>query len=223
MSINWVKVREHIQIITPIASVFIASLAFGLTIYNAKLDRDYKELSIQPALHLDVETYDFHVGYLNTGPGAAVVQAVATKFNSDKCLLFYRRDARPGESTALDAHKLASVTNPIDRYFADPLADLEDPNDVWGDPGKFPKLYTRTLTSGEVISPNQEIIIFQLQKEQLDIANRRLSAMRPDAYNKVITRFMERAFALPYYVNYCSLTGRFCANQIEDNCGAAAQ
>jgi hypothetical protein len=218
--INWNKFEKHSATITSIASVFIAGCALYLTIHYASVDREYKEATIRPALHLDVETLDFHVGYLNTGPGAAVVQNVATKFESDRCLLLYQRERRPGESTAVDMHKLTAVTNPIQHYFADPLAELEDPGDVWGDPGKFPKLYVRTLIPGEVISPNQEIVVFQLQKEQLDIANKRLSAMRPDAYNRIISRFMERAAALPYYVNYCSLTGQYCVNQIEDNCGA---
>jgi hypothetical protein len=199
-------------------SVLIALMALGLTIYNAKLDRDYKELSIRPAIALDVETSDFHVGYLNTGLGPAVVKNIATKFKSDKCLLIYRRQAQPDDDAGRQMGKLFDqVIQPIDEYFADPLAKLTDPDAIW-DANKYPKLYARTLTPEQIISSKEEFIIFQLQKEQLDVANKRLSTMSSDAYNKIIRRFMERGFSMPYYLYYCSLTGDYCVNQIEDNC-----
>jgi len=40
-----------------------------------------------------------------------------------------------------------------------------------------------------------------------------------DDYNNVVRRFIIRAQSIPYYVNFCSLTGEYCVNQVEENCG----
>src|SRR5258708_5820538 len=115
-------------------------MAFGLTIYNAWLDRQYKELSIRPALHIDVETSDFHVGIVNMGLGPAEIISVATKFEPDRCLVFFRRPALPADDPAKLADKTFDVMPPINAYFADPLDQLLQPDSVWDSP-VAPRLY----------------------------------------------------------------------------------
>jgi hypothetical protein len=85
---------KHGTLYTSVTSVAIASMAFFLTIYNARLDRQYKELGIKPALHLHVETSDFHVGFVNTGLGPAEIISVATKFEPDMCVILHNRPRR---------------------------------------------------------------------------------------------------------------------------------
>lgn len=201
------------------ASLAIAVMALGFTIYNASLEREYKELTIRPFLHLDVETNDFHVGFINTGLGPAVIKAVATKFEPTRCLYLYNRPALPSDKPGAAMGKVFdTVLTPIDNYFADPLSELTAPPSIWDVP-KSPKLYTRTLTPGEVLSPNQEVVIFQFQKEQLELAVQRLQTFTTDKYNALMRRFIARAYGLPYYVKYCSLTGSYCADQVTANCG----
>ena len=209
---------KHGSLFTSVASVAIALMAFFLTIYNASLDRQYKELSIRPFLHLDVETSDFHVGVLNTGLGPAEIISVATKFQPDKCLLFFRRQKLPTDDVAKSAEKTFDVLTPINAYFADPLAQLLQPDSVW-DPPKTPKLYARTLTPGEVVPPGKEVIIFEVQKETLEIMQKKLQTLSGADYNNVMHQFVARAQAIPYYVHFCSLTGEYCVNQVEENCG----
>jgi hypothetical protein len=212
---------QHGPFFTSIASVFIALCALFLTIYYANLEREYKELAIRPFLHLDVETVDFHVGFLNTGLGPAQVKNIALKFSGPRCTILFNRQKQPDDTASKTMGKVFdSVLKPIDDYFADPLAQLFEPSSVW-EPPQSPKLYTRTITPGEVIAPNQEIIIFQLQKDQMDIANRKLQTLNAEAYNDVIRRFVARANGIPYYLYFCSLTGAYCVNQIEENCGAS--
>lgn len=193
-------------------------MALFLTIHNARLDRQYKELSIRPFLHLDVETSDFHVGILNSGLGPAEIISVATKFGSDKCLLFYRRQKLPTDDIDKSAEKVLDVLTPINAYFADPLSQLLQPDSVWNSP-KAPKLYARTLTPGEIVPPGKEVVIFEVQKETLEVMQQRLQILSGPDYNKVMRRFMMRAQTIPYYVHFCSLTGEYCVNQIEENCG----
>src|SRR4029077_15722069 len=221
-SVTWREfVWQHGPFFTSIASVLIALCALFLTIYNAKLEREYKELAIRPYLHLDVETADFHVGFLNTGLGPAQVKSIALKFDGPRCTILFGRQKLPNDTAAKTMDKVFdSVLKPIDDYFADPLAQLFEPSSVW-DPRQFPKLYTRTITPGEVIAPNQEIIIFQLQKDQIDIANKKLQTLSAEAYNNIIRRFMARGNGIPYYLYFCSLTGGYCVDQIEENCGAS--
>jgi hypothetical protein len=219
VAVGWKAFLERSPSITSLASVAIALMAFFLTIYNAKLDREYKELSIHPALHLDVEASDFHVGYVNKGLGPAVVKNIATKFNSDKCLLLYRRQMQSEDDLTKGMDKVFEhVLRPIEEYFADPLAKLTDPNDIW-DQKKYPKLYARTITPEQIISPGEEFVIFKLQEDQLAVANERLATLSSDDYNAIIRRFMERGYTMPYYLNFCSLTGSYCVHQIEDSCG----
>jgi hypothetical protein len=209
---------EHGSLFTSLASLAIALMALFLTIYNARLDRYYKELSIRPYLHLDVETFDFHVGFLNTGLGPAEIVSVATKFQPDKCLVIFRRERHPTDAHALATEKIVDVLTPIDDYFADPLAQLMLPASVW-EPPKSPRLYTRTLTAGEIIPPGQEVKIFEVQRETLEIMQKKLQTLSGDEYNNVVRRFINRAQSIPYYVNFCSLTGEYCVNQVEENCG----
>jgi hypothetical protein len=201
---------KHGPLFTSVASVAIALMALFLTIYNASLDRQYKELGIKPFLHLHVETSDFHVGFLNTGLGPAEITLVATKFQPDKCLYFLRRPRLPTDTdnSSQLAGKIFDALKPIDDYFADPLAQLVLPVSVW-EPPKTPKLYTRTLTPGQIIPPGQEEIIFELQKETLEIVQKKLQTLNADDYNNVMRRFFIRAQSIPYYVNFCSLTGDY--------------
>ncbi len=192
-------------------------MAFFITIYNARLDRQYKELSIRPSLHLDVETSDFHVGFLNTGLGPAEIISVATKFEPEKCVVLYRRQKLPSDDLAKGADKTFDFLTPINKYFADPLAQLLQPDSVW-DPPKAPRLYGRTLTPGEIVPPGKEVIIFEVQKETLEVMLKRLQTMSGPEYNNVMRRFLARAQAIPYYVNFCSLTGEYCVDQVQENC-----
>lgn len=164
---------KHGSLFTSVASVAIAVMALFLTIYNARLDRQYKELSIRPFLHLDVETSDFHVGFLNTGLGPAEIISVATKFEPDKCVIFFRRQKLPTDDVAKSAEKTFDVLTPLNAYFADPLAQLLQPESVWELP-KAPRLYARTLTPGEVVPPGKEVVIFEVQKETLEIMQKKL-------------------------------------------------
>jgi hypothetical protein len=193
-------------------------MAFFLTVYSARLDRQYKELSIRPFLHLDVETSDFHVGFLNTGLGPAEIISVATKFQPDKCLLFFRRQKLPNDDIAKSAEKTFGFLTAINGYFADPLAQLLQPDSVW-EPPKAPRLYARTLTPGEIIPPGKEVIIFEVQKETLEIMQKKLQTLKGPDYNSVMHQFLVRAQTIPYYVHFCSLAGDYCVNQVEENCG----
>jgi hypothetical protein len=208
---------KHGSLVTSVASVAIALMAFFLTIYNARLDRQYKELSIRPFLHLDVETSDFHVGFLNTGLGPAEIISIATKFQPDRCLIHYRRAKLPTDDVAKAAGQTFDVLTTINAYLADPLAELLQPDSVW-EPPKAPRLYARTLTPGEVVPPGKEVIIFEVQKETLDIMQKKLQTMKGPDYNNVMQRFMARAQTIPYYVHFCSLTSDYCVNQVEENC-----
>ena len=209
---------KHGALITSVTSVAIAMMALFLTIYNARLDRQYKELSIRPYLHLDVETSDFHVGVMNTGLGPAEIISVATKFEPDKCTIFYRREKLPSDDVTKAAEKTLEVLAPINAYFADPLAQLLQPDLVW-EPPKAPKLYSRTLTPGEIIPPGKEVIIFEVQKETLEVMQKKLQTLKGADYNNIIHRFISRAQSIPYYVHFCALTREYCVNQIEEYCG----
>jgi hypothetical protein len=66
--------------------------------------------------------------------------------------------------------------------------------------------------------PGQEVIIFQLQKETLEIVQKKLQTLSVDDFNNVMRRFFTRAQSIPYYVKFCSLTGDYCVNQVEENC-----
>jgi hypothetical protein len=192
-------------------------MVFFLTIYNARLDRQYKELSIKPALHLHAETADFHLGILNTGLGPAEIISVATKFETDRCVIFYNRPRRSTDK-GMVSEKALEGPNPIVKYFSDPLAELMQPDSVW-DPPRAPMLYTRSLTPGQVIPPGQEENIFELQKETLELMHRKLQTLSSDKYNAVMNRFINRANSIPYYVHFCSLTGEYCVDQVAENCG----
>jgi hypothetical protein len=209
---------KHGPLFTSVASVSIALMAFFLTIYNARLDRQYKELSIKPALHLHVETLDFHVGFFNAGLGPAEIISVATKFQPDFCLHLAQRKKLPTDDPAQLAGKVLDGMNPVNQYFADPLDQLVQPASIW-DPPTTPKLYGRTLTPGEIIPPGQEVVIFELQKETLEIVQKRLKTLSTADHNNILRRFITRAQTMPYYVHFCSLTGEYCLDQVKENCG----
>jgi hypothetical protein len=137
------------------------------------LDRDFKELTIRPALHLHVESSDFHVGFVNTGLGPAEIKAVALKFSPPQCLVLHNRPKRPDDDPEKSVSKIfADVLMPIEQYFADPLSQLAEPSSIW-EPAHYPKLYARTLTPGQIIESQEEVVIFSLQKDQLEIAEKK--------------------------------------------------
>jgi hypothetical protein len=209
---------KHGPLFTSIASLAIALMAFFLTIYNAKLDRQYKELSIKPALHLRIETSDFHVGILNAGLGPAEIISVATKFQPDACLHLTQRKKLPTDDPVQLAGKVLDGMIPVYRYFADPLDQLVQPASIW-EPPNTPKLYGRSLTPSEIIPPGQEVVIFELQKETLEIVQKRLRTLSTTDQNNILRRFITRAQTMPYYVHFCSLTGEYCLDQVKENCG----
>jgi hypothetical protein len=203
---------------TAIASVAIALMALCLTLYNAKLDRDYKELSIRPFLHLKAETSDFHVGIINMGVGPAEIKEVATKFEPDRCTIYYRRPSRPTDPANGTVENALRLLPPINAYFADPLDRLLQPDSVWDLP-RAPRLYVRTLTPGEIVPPGQEVIIFEMQKDTLELMLKKLQTLSGADYSDVNRRFIVRAQTMPFYLHFCSLTGDYCVNQIEEHCG----
>lgn len=208
---------KHGTLYTSVASILIALMAFFLTIYNATLDRQYKELSIRPFLHLHVETSDFHVGFVNAGLGPAEIKLVAMRFDPNKCVYLFERPQLPTDNPTKLGEKLVDVLKPIDDYFADPLAQVVAPVSVW-DPPKTPKLYTRTLTPGQIIPAGQEENIFELQKETLEVVQAKLQTLNATEQNNIARRFVARARSIPYYLDFCSLTGEYCVNQVEVNC-----
>jgi hypothetical protein len=212
------RLLKHGPFFTSVASLAVAFMALFLTIYNARLDRQYKELSIKPALHLHIETSDFHVGFLNAGLGPAEVISVATKFQPDVCLHLALRKKLPTDDQTQLAGKVLDAMNPVNQYFADPLDQLVQPASVW-EPPNTPKLYGRSLTPGEIIPPGQEVVIFELQKETLEIVQKRLQTLSTADHNNILRRFVTRAQTMPYYVHFCSLTGEYCVDQVKENCG----
>jgi hypothetical protein len=192
-----------------IASTVIASAALGLAIYNAHLDRQYRELSIKPVLFWEVEANDFHVAILNNGVGPAQIKRIATKF-SGGCTVF-------DDSNGRDLKVFESTTRNIANYFADPLNELVQKS-VW-EPTS-PKLYARALTPGQIMAPREKMILFELQPKQLEAVTQKFETLDTDSQNKIVRRFLERAHTLPYYIEYCSLTGDYCggAEDIQTAC-----
>jgi hypothetical protein len=192
-----------------IASTLIALMALSLTIYNMHLDRSYKELSIKPVLFQETEADDFHVAILNNGVGSAQIKRIATRF-SGGCTMF-------DDSNGRNLKVFENTTSEIANYFADPLNELVQ-RSVW-EP-TTPKLYARALTPGQVMAPREKVVLFGLQRKQLEAVNQKLETLDTESQNRIVRRFLERAHAMPYYIEYCSLTGDYCggAEEIEKVC-----
>ena len=54
----------------------------------------------------------------------------------------------------------------------------------------------------------------------LEAALQKRETLDTDTFNRIVERFLERARTMPYYVEYCSLTGKFCegAEKIQKAC-----
>lgn len=211
---NWVTARkalvERSALITSWASIIIALAALGLTIYSGYIDQKYKELAIRPSLHREVETTDFHFAIVNLGVGPAQIRQIATKFHGQSCTYL-----NGGETIKESA--LQEVMTEIANYFADPLNQLVQAS-IW-EP-KAPKLYVRTLTPDQVVAAGARIVLFSLQEEQLSIVNKNMQNLSGDRYTAITRRFDQRAFSMPLYIEYCSMTGNYCegGEQLRDAC-----
>jgi len=193
-----------------IASTLIASAALGLAIYNAHLDRQYKELSIKPHLELDVQSDDFHAAVMNNGVGPAEIKRIATKFG-DTCSFL---NEPPHDK--FDKLVFETIHN-IGDWFNDPLDQLVQPS-IW-EP-TIRKVDVQVLTPKEILAPRQKIVLFKLRQQQSEAARQKLESLDADSFNKIVERFLDRARAMPYYAEYCSLTGDYCvgAETIQKAC-----
>jgi hypothetical protein len=196
-------------------SVAIALMALLLTFYTADLDRRYRELSIKPALYEEIDSGQFRVAVVNNGIGPAVITRVATKFGRE--CNFSTFDPRgSGDEQYVD-----TLLHAISDYFGDPLDQLVQ-RSVWEPTDR--KIYSWIITPKEMISPGGSINLFQLQPEQLDLALKKLETLKTNDANDITARFIKRAHTIPYYVEYCSLSGDYCvgAETIHQACPSSA-
>jgi hypothetical protein len=192
-----------------IASTLIASAALGLAIYSAHLDRQYKELSIKPRLQLDADSDDFHVAVVNVGLGPAAIKRIAAKFG-DNCTFF-------NEAPGLDDRRFLEIMRNVGDWFLDPLDQLVQ-RSIWEPTTR--RVHSRLLLPTQVLAPGENFIMFKLEQKQLEAARKKGETLDSNAFNKIVERFLERAQTLPFYAEYCSLTGEFCrgAESIEKAC-----
>jgi len=191
------------------ASLLISVLALWFTFYNAHLDRSFKELSIKPQLQIDANTVAFQVSVANKGVGPAQIKRIATKFGqSCKFLTFDSPDA---------ATAFVDAVHGIGDWYIDPLDQLIQ-RSVW-EPTRR-KLIVQPLTPNEIISAGESLVMFQLDRDQLEAAQQKYQSMDTETFNKITERFIERVRTMPYYPEYCSLTGKYCkgAEQIRQKC-----
>jgi hypothetical protein len=190
-----------------IASTLIGLMALGLTIYNAHLDRSYRELTIKPSLYLDVNSHDFQVGILNNGLGPAEIKRIASRFG-DTCKIF--------DIASIDTVNIDKAAHELGDWFADPLDRLVQ--SIWEPTTR--KIEVTLLTPEQIIAPQEKVILFRLQQRQLEAAIKKQESLDVSEANGIVSRFFERAREMPYYVEYCSLTGSFCrgAEKIHKEC-----
>jgi hypothetical protein len=193
-----------------IASTLIASAALGLAIYSAYLDRQYKELSIKPHLQAEIESEDYHVAVINVGLGPAQIKRIATKFG-DNCTVL-----NEGPDGFDDRLFLETMRN-VGDWFLDPLDQLVQ-RSIWEPTVR--QVHSRPLAPTQVLAPGEKIIMFKLGQKQLEAALQKQETLDSDTFNRIVERFLERARTMPYYVEYCSLTGKFChgAEKIKKVC-----
>jgi hypothetical protein len=193
-----------------IASTLIASAALGLAIYNAHLDRQYKELSIKPRLQAEIESDDFHFAIINVGLGPAEIKRIATKFGGNYTFLNEGPDG-------FDDRSLLETVRNVGDWFLDPLDQLVQ-RSIWEPMPR--QVHSRPLAPTQALAPGEKIIMFKLSQKQLEAAQQKRDTLDSDTFNRIVDRFVERARTMPYYVEYCSLTGEFCngADKIQKAC-----
>jgi hypothetical protein len=192
------------------ASALIASAALGLAIYSAHLDRQYKELSIKPRLQEEIEIEDFHFAVTNAGLGPAVIKRIATKFGGN-CSFFNE------SPDGIDDRLLRELVHNVGDWFLDPLDQLVQ-RSIWEPMPR--QVHSRPLAPTQALAPGEKIIMFKLGQKQLEAAQQRRDTLDSDTFNRIADRFVDRARTIPYYVEYCSLTGEFCygAEKIQKVC-----
>jgi hypothetical protein len=185
--------------ITSTVALCLAAAAYWNSISTRREDVEYRELSIRPALARGFEMSDFSVRVKNRGLGPAWIKRIGGNFEG-QC---YRFDERNYQAWA-DFH--------INHVVPFVLARLDTALREAGI-----RFQGRLSARASMLSPNslihkdEEMIVVALESEAAAAITKLVREHQ--AENEITKKFTAITISVPLFMQYCSITEKWCFNQ----------
>lgn len=175
-----------------------SGLAYWNTIVSQREDREYRELSIRPGLSRAVETSDYSVRIKNGGLGPAWIKRIGGQFDGT-CFVF------DGKSGGFSDFQL----NRVVPYVVSRLQiALREAGSEYDRPRIRARSWMRQPTA--LLHKDEEMIIVAIDPE--DAAAIHKLVRERGVENQVTAKFTEIGVSLPLWIEYCSITEKWCHN-----------
>jgi hypothetical protein len=186
-------IGANAAVIVALSSLFVACMSLHFTIQAQKTEMDYKELAIRPTLGIGADVSNFSVYLTNSGYGHAIVHRVAFGVEG-KCF------SSDDEATFDDAYSRFEV-NVLNEVYQKsyPPADIKSLRDVFVTGGGH-------VDNGSVIRAGEKFQMFYLEPAALTL----LTKLDLKTLTGVRSNFARAVSMMPYRVEYCSATGKYC-------------
>lgn len=180
-------------VITALSSLFVACLSLYFTIQAQNADIAYKELAIRPTLGIGADVSNFSIYLTNSGYGHAIVHRVAIGVEG-KC---YSSDDEATFDEAYNRFEVSVLNEVFQKSY--PPGDIKSLRDVFITGGGH-------VDNGSVIRAGEKFQMFYLEPAALAL----LTKLDLKTLTGIRNSFARAVSMLPYRVEYCSATGKYC-------------
>ena len=187
------------SIVVAAASLFVAILSLRYSVGAQKEDAFYKELSIKPALQIAADSVHFEIRFDNVGLGPAQIRRVV--FSDNKTCL----DTDSVHDWNAAHAFFDEFSNAVSTYM---MRDL--PAAIDKKPAPIPNPFVPVLSPGVIIKPGDKHTVISFGVDEINAYFKFLAKFDVDAPKRTEQLFIHRGLTVPMYIQYCSLSGRYC-------------
>lgn len=190
------------------AALIVAVLALFVSAYSVYLDRQFKELSIQPRIISEFNGADFSITLRNAGLGPAEISRIVYFFDG-RC--FEIGQLSLSERSLLGSHLIKYL-------YRDVVQGSGTPIEVPLPGGVGPQVIIDWSAVPIIVPAGSTRSLFTLSSHQANAIQEKISELHGDESSGIARRFMAAANGLPMAMSFCSLTGGYCVSQTMKNC-----
>jgi hypothetical protein len=187
------SIASNVAVIVALSSFFVACLSLYFTIQAQKTDMEYKELAIRPTLGIGADVSNFSIYLTNSGYGHAIVHRVSLGVEG-KC---YSSDDEASFDEAYSRFEVSVLNEVYQKSY--PPADIKSLRDVFVTGGGH-------VDNGSVIRAGERFQMFYLEPAALAL----LTKLDLKTLTGIRNNFARAVSMMPYRVEYCSATGKYC-------------
>jgi hypothetical protein len=203
---RWVWFKDHGSLVVSLSvsllSLVVAGLSVIYTINAQKIEREYKEFMIEPNLHYYIDNRDFSIVIENRGLGPALLTRVAVELDGEchvsTLATHTSREADQEWNSLANKFSQTFVASLVDKTFTPDKGILEVDS------------FTEWPSAGDIVGVNSKVYLLRFPPESLARISAEVDKLDVVHRTERRNQYLKMATNLPFHIDYCSMTQKFC-------------